>query len=262
MVAPPRKLTRRLTQPAKLLENRPTRSAESQMHAFGFSAESEMRRERLAASAERSVVTCAVNQRRLSVVAFFVFVALPGCGPKPSDHVFSVGIPTDRMAQVAAQQRSPNWCWAASIQMVLSTKGIRVDQADVVRQTYGQLVDAPGDADAIINRLSGWFQTRSGNVLLVTSVVPGPLQEGLLYSYLKNQSPLILGFSNPGMNVGHAVVVTAAIFRMSDVGLELLEVVVRDPWPDFAGQKGKRTLTREEFANAIFYCVVDVVEKP
>jgi hypothetical protein len=88
------------------------------------------------------------------------------------------------------------------------------------------------------------------------------MQEGLLYSYLKNQSPLILGVSYPGASIGHAVVVTAAVFKVSDAGLELKEVVVRDPWPDLAAQKGKRKLTREEFANAMFYCVVDVVKKP
>lgn len=166
------------------------------------------------------------------------------------------------MVEVAAEQQGQNWCWAACVQMVLSSKGIKVNQADVVQRTYGAVVDAPGGAEAILSRLSGWFQTRSGRMLLAASVVPGPMQEGLLYSYLKNQSPLILGVSYPGAQIGHAVVVTAAVFKISDAGLELKEVVVRDPWPDHAAQKGKRVLTREEFANAMFYCVVDVVKKP
>ena len=193
------------------------------------------------------------------VAALFVVV---GCGGGSSDQIFSVGIPTDRMVEVAAEQQGQNWCWAACVQMVLSTKGIKVDQADVVQRTYGAMVDAPGGADAILSRLSGWFQTRSGRTLLAASIVPGPMQEGLLYSYLKSQSPLILGVSNPGASIGHAVVVTAAVFKISDAGLELKEVVVRDPWPDYAAQKGKRKLTPEEFANAMFYCVVDVVKKP
>ena len=166
------------------------------------------------------------------------------------------------MVDVAAEQQGQNWCWAACVQMVLSSKGIKVDQADVVQRTYGAVVDAPGGADAILNRLSGWFQTRSGRMLLAASAVPGPMQQGLLYSYLKNQSPLILGVNYPGASIGHAVVVTAAIFKISDAGLELKEVIVRDPWPGHATQKGKRKLTPEEFANAMFYCVVDVVKKP
>jgi hypothetical protein len=185
-----------------------------------------------------------------------------GCGGGSSDQIFSVGIPTDRMVEVAAEQQGQNWCWAACVQMVLSTKGIKVTQADVVQRTYGAVVDAPGGADAILSRLSGWFQTRSGKTLLAASVVQGPMQEGLLYSYLKNQSPLILGVSYPGAPIGHAVVVTAAVFKVSDAGLELKEVVIRDPSPELAAQKGKRKLTREEFANAMFYCVVDVVKKP
>lgn len=200
---------------------------------------------------------------RLRAIAVTVALSVAtGCGSGSSDQIFSVGIPTDRMVEVAAEQQGQNWCWAACVQMVLSTKGIKVNQADVVQRTYGAVVDAPGGADAILSRLSGWFQTRSGRTLLAASVVPGPMQEGLLYSYLKNQSPLILGVSYPGASIGHAVVVTAAVFKVSDAGLELKEVVVRDPWPDLAAQKGKRKLTREEFANAIFYCVVDVVKKP
>jgi len=200
---------------------------------------------------------------RLHAIAGMAVLSLVmGCGGGSSDQIFSVGIPTDRMVEVAAEQQGQNWCWAACVQMVLSTKGIKVTQADVVQRTYGAVVDAPGGADAILSRLSGWFQTRSGKTLLAASVVQGPMQEGLLYSYLKNQSPLILGVNYPGGSIGHAVVVTAAVFKVSDAGLELKEVVVRDPWPDLAAQKGKRKLTREEFANAMFYCVVDVVKKP
>ena len=200
---------------------------------------------------------------RLHAIAGMAVLSLVmGCGGGSSDQIFSVGIPTDRMVEVAAEQQGQNWCWAACVQMVLSTKGIKVAQADVVQRTYGAVVDAPGGEDAILSRLSGWFQTRSGKTLLAASVVQGPMQQGLLYSYLKNQSPLILGVSYPGASIGHAVVVTAAVFKVSDAGLELKEVVVRDPWPDLAAQKGKRKLTREEFANAMFYCVVDVVKKP
>ena len=214
-----------------------------------------------AALSTSSLFRCRVGGPFVSL-ACLMAVACTGCGRGSSEQIFSVGIPTDRMVEVAAEQQSQNWCWAACVQMVLSTKGIKVAQADVVQRTYGAVVDAPGGADVILSRLSGWFQTRSGRTLLAASVVPGPMQEGLLYSYLKNQSPLILGVGYPGASIGHAVVVTAAVFKVSDAGLELKEVVVRDPWPAHTAQKGKRTLTRDEFANAMFYCVVDVVKKP
>jgi len=209
---------------------------------------------------QRSTPFLAARLRGIAGVAALSVVV--GCGGGSSDQIFSVGIPTERMVEVAAEQQGQNWCWAACVQMVLSTKGIKVAQADVVQRTYGAVVDAPGGEDAILSRLSGWFQTRSGKTLLAASVVQGPMQQGLLYSYLKNQSPLILGVSYPGASIGHAVVVTAAVFKVSDAGLELKEVVVRDPSPELAAQKGKRKLTREEFANAMFYCVVDVVKKP
>lgn len=218
-------------------------------------------RERSCEAASAGPFALLIRCIRVALAAVWIS-AVVGCGSGSSEQIFSVGIPTDRMAEVAAEQRGQNWCWAACVQMVLSTKGITVDQAEVVQRTYGALVDAPGGGYDILGNLSGWFPTRSGRTLLAASVVPGPMQHGLLYSYLKNQSPLILGVSYPGASIGHAVVVTAAVFKVSDTGLELREVIIRDPSPDLAAQKGKRRLTREEFGNASFYCVVDVVKKP
>jgi len=209
---------------------------------------------------QRSTLFLAACLRGIACMAALSVVV--GCGSGSSDQIFSVGLPTDRMVDSAAQQRGSNWCWAACVQMVLSAKGIKVDQADVVQRTYGQLVDLPGGHEQIATRLSGWFDTRSGKTLLAASLVGGRLQEGLLYSYLKNQSPLILGVTYPGAEIGHAVVVTAAIFKITEAGLELQQVVIRDPSPEYAAQKGKRLLTPEEFAGAVFYCVVDVVKKP
>lgn len=186
-----------------------------------------------------------------------------GCGWSSlgSDEFVAVGIPTDRMVESAAEQIGQNWCWAACIQMVLSVKGVECDQAEVVRKTFGQLADLPGGPQEIVSNLSGWFNGGSRRTLLVASGFAGPPQAGMLYSYLRSRTPVILGVNYPGASIGHAVVVTGAVFRVNEHGLGLEKALVRDPSPEFASTRGKRELTAEEFGNTQMHFFLDVVRQ-
>jgi len=195
---------------------------------------------------------------------FLIAVALvcAGCGAGGDYEEFlSVGIPTSRMTDFAAEQIGQNWCWAASIQMVLSTKGVRCDQPEIVRQTFGNTADLPGSTPQIAERLTGWFDTRSGRMLLVASPLEGPPQPGLLHTYLRNRTPIILAVTYPGAPIGHAVVATGAVFRINEAGLFVEKVLVRDPSPAFAATNGKRELTAGEYSNTMAHIVLDVVKK-
>lgn len=184
-------------------------------------------------------------------------------GPKVSrsDNIFAKGIPTERMANFAAKQIGQNWCWAACIQMVLSAKGIKCEQTTVVKRTFGSAVDLPGGPGHIAKNLSGWFDAPSGKILLAPSHIMGPPQPGLLYSYLDSGTPVILAIPNPGLSIGHAVVATGAVFKITESELELMEVIVRDPSPHFSSTKGKRVLTPDEYSRTSSYFVVDVVSQ-
>lgn len=53
-----------------------------------------------------------------------------------------VGIPTDSFNKVYATQRNSEWCWAASIQMILNYYGINIAQEDC--QTIVWSIGPPG----------------------------------------------------------------------------------------------------------------------
>jgi hypothetical protein len=184
-----------------------------------------------------------------------------GCSTRESGEsdLLVVGIPTDRMSKSAAEQIGQNWCWAACIQMVLSARGVESDQPTIVQRTFGSLLDRPGSPVDIERNLTGWFESKSGRTFLTASVVEGHPQAGLLYSYLRGRIPVIIAIQSTGAQVGHAVVVTAAVFKTAPHGLEIREVVIRDPSPEFASSSGRRTLTPAEFNRTFAYVLVDVV---
>lgn len=197
-----------------------------------------------------------------SAILLCLLTCLTGCGlARDSAEFVAVGIPTSRMSDSAAEQIGSNWCWAACIQMVLSTKGVESEQPEIVVQTFGDTADRPASAQHIAERLTGWFESRSGRTLLVASTLSGPPQLGMLYSYLRSRTPVIVAVRYPGAAIGHAMVVTGAVFRISSDGLVLEKVNVRDPNPELASSKGKRELTPEEFRNTGEHVVLDVVRR-
>jgi hypothetical protein len=197
------------------------------------------------------------------VLCGLILPQVSGCGwfTGNSPEFVAVGIPSNRMTESAAEQVGQNWCWAACIQMVLSLRGVHCDQAEIVQKTFGKLVDDPGTDKDIADNLSGWFDSRSGKILLSASTIKGPPQIGMLFSYLRNRTPVILGVTYPGANIGHAVVATGAVFRIGEQGLVLESVQIRDPSPSHAPTHGKRALTAEEYRNTQFHFFIDVVKR-
>jgi hypothetical protein len=206
--------------------------------------------------------------RRHAIAAALAGVCTPlvgGCSCRStygrSGDFVAVGIPTDRMTQAAAAQKGQMWCWAACIQMVLSLKGVSISQEEIVKQTFGSAVDLPGGFDDIQRRLTGRFNTGWGtSQLLIASLLAGPPQPGLLYSYLRSRTPLILALTYPGTSIGHAVVLTGAVFQVMDEGLGIELANVRDPDPSFANTSGKREITPEEYNSIACHFVLDVVK--
>ena len=49
-----------------------------------------------------------------------------------------VGIKTENFNYYASSQRNSNWCWAASIQMILNYYGVNITQEQIVEKSYGK----------------------------------------------------------------------------------------------------------------------------
>jgi Papain-like cysteine protease AvrRpt2 len=163
-------------------------------------------------------------------VAFAIF-AIMALMTSPAFGQQYVGIPTTQFNFSASAQQQDEWCWAASIQMILNYYGIPATQQEIVTRTYGIPVDQPGSDAAITSALSGLGRTIGGQVRTIRSTgQSGPPPPAILLNQLSQKHPILLTFAT-GPNSGHAVVVTAASFIVGPGGPQITSLVIRDPWP-------------------------------
>jgi hypothetical protein len=171
----------------------------------------------------------------LLTISCFISVSA-GSPPSATRQATYIGIPRGNFEFVAAAQQSSQWCWAASIQMVLNYYGVSIGQPQIVARTYGvspngQLPNWAGSFEAITANLSNWSIDNSGVPYVVqTSVGMGAPPPTLLLQELQAQRPVIAAYRS-GPNSGHAVVITAASYTPSQYGPIVQTVIVRDPWP-------------------------------
>lgn len=157
--------------------------------------------------------------------------------PQSNTYVIGLNAAYLDVIEVAEEtkQQKKLWCWAATSQALLATQGIDVAQSTIVNRIIRGL-DLPAGHDApntaataeqvrlaadghhdIINNRSVFTQARFISPHDVESIVRN-LSQGI---------PLITGFSN------HVYLMTAAEYKYNASGQkELLQVVLRDPWPD------------------------------
>ena len=160
---------------------------------------------------------------------------------------FLAGIPSREFEFFAAphqegRQRQQNWCWAATVQMVLNFHGLYVTQEQVVARVFGDLIDRPGQPRDILNALSGWapdIRGRRSSIHASTMVFRG----SEIVGDLAHRWPIIVGLQ--GNPVGHAYVLTGVIYSADPMTNEPFfhEVLLRDPLP------GSRSLQRIPWAS-------------
>jgi hypothetical protein len=146
-----------------------------------------------------------------------------------------VGIPSNQMNYYASAQNNSQWCWAASIQMVLNYYGVSINQEQIVARTYGtdyagNLPNWAGSLDAIHNNLNNWSMDNYGYSYTVSaSMGRGAPTPAILVQELSAGRPIIIGYQT-GQG-GHAVVITAVSYIPTMNGPYIQSIVVRDPWP-------------------------------
>jgi hypothetical protein len=162
----------------------------------------------------------------------------------------TAGIQSIDFQQVSQNQHMNEWCWAACISMVFSFHGHPVSQERIVSQTWGGIVDMPGQPMQILRDLNRSWKDDQGQDFK---------SQGDFYSAnnfnavndLKDDQPLIIGA------LGHAMVLTALTgdTNLQTGAWQIVSAVVRDPWP---GNGGRRALTQQEFFNVSFAARVRV----
>lgn len=160
-----------------------------------------------------------------------------------------VGIPSF-MFQLAAQpQYESQWCWAASIAMLFTYYGHPVSQVRIVAETWGDIVNLPGQPHQILADINRpWIDDFGRPFNATGDVVSANIHTAL--GDLTQNSPLLIGA------LGHCMVLTAGAFARNAYGAIVLEsLTVRDPWPL---NPSLRLLTPQEFANVSFLARVGI----
>ncbi len=147
-------------------------------------------------------------------------------------------------------QHMTQWCWAACIEMVFRYYGLRVPQEAIVQQTWGQIVNLPGQPRQILSNLNRAWRDSSGRPFGVSgdSFTANPITAA---QDLSNNMPLIIG------TMGHAMVLTSLTYTRAQNGNGRVNAaVVRDPWQD----RGRRVLSAEEWYSTSFLARIRVMQ--
>lgn len=145
----------------------------------------------------------------------------------------TVGIPIAQFNFVSATQLHADWCWAASVQMVLNWYNIPVKQTDVVNRIYGKTVDAAASENAIAVALSGTaYDRRHREVHLHADRRRGAPPSNLLVQELSGRHPMLITFRSTRTML-HAVVLTSAEYVQTEQGPQIRALTFRDPSPGF-----------------------------
>ena len=156
-----------------------------------------------------------------------------------AQNIQHIGIPSGVMDFYAANQMNSQWCWAASIQMVLNAYGVNISQQDVVSVTYGadsngELINEPASVETIHQNLNSWGVDFNGRLYQVTARLGiGEPSAVDFVNELSNGIPIIICYKNDNGG-GHAVVVTGVSTIETDSDTYLRSIIVRDPWPSVA----------------------------
>lgn len=171
-------------------------------------------------------------------------------------NLYVAGIPGNKLRYYAApsvrgRQIQSNWCWAASIQMVLNYYGVYADQRAIVQKIYGRQTNRPANGNQIINALSGWGFNIANRYSYIRAGYSNNLQN--LLDDLKRERPIIVGMRNPNQNIGHAVVMTGYYFKFDqNRRRRVTHIIVRDPWPN---NKSRQVWEWNDFSSRFMFAV-------
>lgn len=143
------------------------------------------------------------------------------------------GLPSATAAAMSQNQRASQWCWAASISMVLRAWGVEVPQEQIVRQHFGAAADLPAQGEDIVRLLNRTWRDRAGRAVSVAAdpLPPWRVRMGLaapeVLQDLDEERPAVLVLPR------HAVVLVQLTYERAtgDPASEvrLLDATVLDP---------------------------------
>jgi len=183
-----------------------------------------------------------------------------------------VGVPSASMNQVFQYQRTPVWCWAASMSMILAYYGRPVSQRDIVSAIFGAAIPTTLPAADVVPYLDHTYvdgatgrsaTTRAAVLYAARGGSSANLQA--IFDQLEQGRPLLI------FTPRHAMVMTAMYYYADSSGNELriAGVIVRDPYPYAGGESaapgvpvgqnpGERLLSTSEYYSIQYVFMVSV----
>lgn len=177
------------------------------------------------------------------------------CAPEDSRGVrlCRAGLPPPAVANIVLTQSQSQWCWAASLSMVLAHHGAAVPQEEVVRSRFAGLEDRAATADDLAGLLARRWPSNQGHPLAfewrpLGGASPASLARlvGAL-DELRQDRPVILGAR------GHLMVLVAVAFERytREDAIRIVGGTVIDPAPG----AGVRALRADEMRPTLLAAV-------
>ncbi len=165
--------------------------------------------------------------------AFSTMAHAQNCQRTPYGQVCRAEVNMPQLIAAINTQRCPEWCWAASISMIFAFYGHPIDQTEIVRQTYGNVVCFPaGTTRTIGNDLSRSWTDVAGRRFtsrVVAAYDPAnginAINNDIIIRELQTNHPLLY------CNTQHAMVNYGVDYIPTPMGPNVRAVAVVDPWP-------------------------------
>lgn len=146
------------------------------------------------------------------------------------------GLPAAAVSAIFQPQQASNWCWAASITMLLRSHGVVVPQEQVVRTVFGRLENERASASAMVDLLDRTWSDAAGNQGVASTQPLPPWRRDLglaapeVLDDLARDKPLLLGVQQ------HAMLLVQVTYErrtdgapLTPAGVRLLNALVLDP---------------------------------
>lgn len=165
-------------------------------------------------------------------------VAAVSCAPSQAAGIERcvAGLAPATLERIYQPQQASNWCWAASVTMVLRRYGLHVDQEEVVRARFGRADNVQVSGQAIGELLTRRWDDHAGRQASSSATLLPPWHRALglaapeVLDDLAQGRPLLLGAEQ------HAVVLVQVVYErridgraVAPAGVRVLRAVVLDP---------------------------------
>jgi hypothetical protein len=138
------------------------------------------------------------------------------------------------------------WCWAASIEMAFRYYGYFIPQAEIVRQTWGVIINMPAQPADIMYAVNRTYTDANGKTFRVQGIILNNWNQATFS--LGNDKPVLVG------SQGHMTLLYGLQYHFGTnlAGNQTTqtffdEAAVIDPWPG----NGVRDLSPMEFNNTL-----------